>query len=68
MALRCVSIISDLNPEIGQGLLSRGEGLILLIHTEKPCHNRDCFHDMKHGILRMNSQDKSMHSNIIKIH
>ena len=44
MALRCVSSISDLNPEIaargeGKGCYRGGEGLILLIHTEKPCYN-----------------------------
>ena len=39
MASRCVSAISALHPSIAAlGLLSRGSGLILLIHTSKPCY------------------------------
>ena len=38
----CISNIRpeprDSSPRRSQGLLSRGEGLILLIHTEKPCY------------------------------
>ena len=41
------------------------------IYTDETCyirsHSRDCFHDMKHGILCMNDQDKCNIINILQI-